>query len=293
MPLSYIYRLFRDGAVRVRGMKVDGSFRAESGQELELRLPDTPENAAPVHVRTDGTRQANESERFAGMLLVTTPDLVIVNKPRGILTHGAGGVDEAAKAYFSGLIAESLSFTPAPLHRLDRNTSGALAVSASLRGATLFSEALRQGRVGKLYVALLGGRLRDEQAWFDTLARDDRSGTTVTADDGERAEARAFPVASADGMTLAVIRLGTGRTHQIRVQAASRGLALAGDSKYGGRAISGGYLLHCAVLDIPRLADDMEPVRATAPLPDAARRRLVTMFGATIETGLAVAIGSS
>lgn len=292
MPLSYIYRLFRDGGVRVSGRKADGSLRVEAGQTIEVRLPDTPDNAVPERGRIDAGRQGSGAARFADMLLVETPDIAIVNKPRGVLTHGAGGVDEAARAYYSGRMAESLSFTPAPLHRLDRNTSGALVVSASLKGAASFSAALRLGHIGKLYVALLGGELREEQAWIDALTRDGDAGISATTDDGERAEARAVPVAHADGLTLAVIRLGTGRTHQIRVQAASRGLPLAGDAKYGGQPMTGGYLLHCAALEIPRLDGAIGPMRAEAPLPATAIRRLSSIFGEAVLLSLRAALGS-
>ncbi|HOZ73528.1 MAG TPA: RNA pseudouridine synthase, partial [Spirochaetales bacterium] len=79
--------------------------------------------------------------------------------------------------------------------------------------------------------------------------------------------------------TLAVIRLGTGRTHQIRAQAASRGLALAGDSKYGGAPLPGGYILHCAALILPALPGGIGPLRVEAPLPPRAVARLRSIIG--------------
>jgi len=290
MPLSTIYRLFRDGAVRIAGRKADGSLRVHAGETLEIRLPDIPENAPGVHGRPSVPDNATGARRFAGMVIVETPDLVVVNKPRGMLTHGTDGVDEAARAYFAAKMAASLSFTPAPLHRLDRNTSGALAVSASLAGAASFSAALREGRIGKLYLALLGGDLPGEQSWVDELTRDTGAKISAVDESGVRAEALAIPVARKNGLTLALVELGTGRTHQIRAQAAARGLALAGDAKYGGKPLGGGYILHCAVLRVPALSPGGGPLRVEAPLPSLARQTLASVFGSGLEGILTEAI---
>ena len=290
MPLSMIYRLFRDGAVRVSGKKADGSLRVENGQTIEVRLLDTPKNSASDRRVHDAPGKTFDAARFAGIILIETPDIVVVNKPRGVLTHGEGGIDETAKAYFAERMSQSLSFTPAPLHRLDRNTSGALAVSASLAGAAAFSLALREGRVGKLYIAVLGGELPENQTWIDELSRDDATKTSRVDEAGARAEAQAIPVLVQSGLTLAIIRLGTGRTHQIRAQAAARGYALAGDAKYGGSPLSGGYVLHCAVLDVPPLAPDAHALRSVAPLPADAIKTLRTIFGDDFEARLTVAI---
>jgi 23S rRNA pseudouridine955/2504/2580 synthase len=284
MPLSAIYRLFRDGAVRSGGHRIAGSSRLEAGAALDIRLPDNADALAPGVIQagpaSDPRRVGERAKRFSGIILIETPDLVVVNKPRGRLTHGPNGIDEDAKAYFSDRIALSLAFTPAPLHRLDRNTSGALVVSASQAGAVAFSEALRSGLVGKLYLALLGGELRGTELWSDRLSREELK--SRASDEGADAEAEAIPVASRGGLTLAVIRLGTGRTHQIRVQAASRGLSLAGDPKYGGKPLPGGYILHCALLSLPSLSGGIGPLRVEAPLPPEATTRLRSMFGPSI-----------
>jgi 23S rRNA pseudouridine955/2504/2580 synthase len=196
-----------------------------------------------------------------------------------MLTHGQGGVDEAARSYFASRSAASIAFTPAPLHRLDRNTSGALAVSASIAGAVAFSAALRGGLVGKAYLALLGGALKTEETWIDALSRDGESGSTRVAPDGKRAIASAAPLMTRGGATLAYIRLGTGRTHQIRAQAASRGLPLLGDLKYGGSRFQGGYILHCLSLSLPPGAGIEGGATIEAPLPEPALAALRTLFG--------------
>jgi 23S rRNA pseudouridine955/2504/2580 synthase len=216
------------------------------------------------------------------MILLETPDLAVVDKPRGMLTHGPGGIDEAARAYYAARMASSLAFTPAPLHRLDRNTSGALAVSASSSGAARFSEALRSGLVKKTYLALLSGDLEQEETWRDTLGRESSTGTSFVVDEGKSAVTHVRPVFRGAGLTIAYIQLDTGRTHQIRVQAAAHSHPLAGDSKYGGIPMHGGYILHCAALGIPAGVAGTGPLRVIAPLPSQAKAVLTGMLGKEI-----------
>ncbi len=281
VPLSGIYRLFRDGNVRISGKKVDGSYRTKAGDPVEIRLPcedleslRTESDIEPLKKHTcDAIRS------FANMILLETTNLAVINKPRGMLTHGPGGVDEAAVAYYREQAAASIAFVPAPLHRLDRNTSGALAVSASLAGAIAFSAALRAGLIEKTYLALIEGELRDEETWIDALSRDSGSGVSSIQETGRHAEAFARPLLYRYGYTLASIRLGTGRTHQIRVQAAAHGHSLAGDLKYGGRQLAGGYVLHCASLGLPPGICSPDKVLVTAPIPAEAIKRLSELFG--------------
>jgi len=285
VPLSGIYRMFRDGNVRVSGIKVQGSYRTQEGDSVEIRLPAEKQMRNKTVLKNESSQKINideEAQSFANMIVLETPDLAVINKPRGMLTHGQGGVDEAASSYFRERAAASIAFVPAPLHRLDRNTSGALAVSASLAGAVAFSAALRAGLIEKTYLALLGGELRNEETWIDSVSRDSAAGVTSIQEAGKHAEAHARPLLYRKGYTLVSIRLGTGRTHQIRVQAASRGHALAGDLKYGGSQFSGGYLLHCASLGLPPGVCGTDRLTVAAQLSTEALRRLKDLFGADL-----------
>jgi len=276
-PLSFVYRLFRDGSVRLAGKRADGATRTAAGDTVEVRLDAT--TSTPRLRPSPDEAEQHGSRRFSAMIIVETPDLVVINKPAGILTHGPDGIDTLARAYFAERMAESLVFVPAPLHRLDRNTSGALAVSASLHGAIAFSEALRNGRIRKTYLALLGGDLDRPMDWNDVLSRDTDTMTTTTGMDGKSAVSRVEPLVRAQGCTLAMIHLETGRTHQIRVQAASRGLALLGDAKYGGKHQSGGYMLHCLRLETPPGVGSAEGLDVQAPLSPMAMSLLGSALG--------------
>jgi len=277
IPLSSIYRMFRTGDIRISGLRIAPSHKASTGEIVEVRISGTLVH--PYHTKEVKKPFIGAAAFFKEMILVETPRIVVVNKPKGVLTHGDKGIDEAAKVYFAERIQESLSFSPAPLHRLDRNTSGALAVSASIGGATAFSHALRNGLVQKTYLALITGELEQEERWRDRIMRDTELKTSRIDERGSLAEALAIPICVRNGYTLARIVLGTGRTHQIRVQAAAHLHPLAGDSKYGGKPLSGGYFLHCVSLSMPQGIASELPLSVEAPLPESAATMLCKIFG--------------
>jgi len=304
LPLSAVYRLLRDGDVRVAGRRVDGSYRVQAGDVLELRVKENAPTAPSGRLESEAPRQAAPREErndeaaraFKRLILTEGPDLCIVNKPRGLLSHGPGGLDELARQYYAERVAASLAFAPAPLHRLDRNTSGALVVSASQEGAVTFSAALREGRIGKTYLALLTGSLREPATWEDTLLRDPKARTSRIVEGGMSARARMIPLLTGRGLTLSIIELDTGRTHQIRAQAAARGHPLAGDTKYGAKpSPDGAYLLHAVRLIVPqelRLGAGLPETRATvlAPVSAWAQQTISRAFGVGYETALASAL---
>jgi len=155
-------------------------------------------------------------------------------------------------------------------------------VSASSAGAKKFSEALRSGLVEKTYLALMTGEIDQEETWSDTLCRDSGSGTSFIDNAGKSAVTHVRPLLCKNHLTLAYVRLDTGRTHQIRAQAAAHDHPLAGDVKYGGTPLPDGYILHCAMLGIPSGVAGSGPLRVIAPLPDQARTMLKLKFGKDI-----------
>jgi 23S rRNA pseudouridine955/2504/2580 synthase len=224
------------------------------------------------------------------IVLLATEDLLFINKPSGRLVHGEASLEEELRDFLSRGRRDSLAFSPGPLHRLDRNTSGIVTFPRSSRGARVFSEMLRRGRIRKTYLAALSGRLEGGQYWMDLVARDSEKRLSsvlpagATPENGEKgkvARTRVQPLLVSDDCTLAVIVIETGRTHQIRSQAAAHGHPLLGDAKYGGPFREGGYLLHARSLVFaePPFADC--PPEVEAPLPEEAATWIEGRFGGT------------
>jgi 23S rRNA pseudouridine955/2504/2580 synthase len=215
----------------------------------------------------------------------------VFNKPPGLATHGGDSPDTLVRAWLGGKLPPSLSFKPGPLHRLDKPTSGAVAFSETIEGARLFSRLLRERKAAKTYLAIVEGRMAGEAVWQDALARDSHAGKTFAADRagakftaGKNALTAVTALASNGSHTLIEARIVTGRTHQIRAQAAAHGHPLAGDRKYGGKfaegkRFPGGFFLHAWKLDLGgHVAGFPHPL--IAPLPTPFQSHISTLFGA-------------
>ncbi|MBQ7159298.1 MAG: RluA family pseudouridine synthase [Treponema sp.] len=249
--LSQLYSALRKGLIKVDGKKRAQDFRVSAGSDIAIAdfLTRTP--ALTVSAPKDfASKKLNPSD-----ILFRNDDILILNKPYDIPVQKSRANDTSLADMVAAEYASqhkkmrSLSFRPGPLHRLDRKTTGIIVFSQSLRGAQWFSQAIKEHRVQKIYLALIQGKLETEQKWEDNIAKKDTSSqnfktvsVTADADNGKTAHSIATPLAygSYHGkpVTLAQVEIGTGRKHQIRAQAASHGFPLLGDTVYGGIKIN-------------------------------------------------------
>ena len=272
--LSQIYAALRKGGIRVNGLRAEPELRLAEGDRISLPLSlglEPAEGCTPP--------ESEDWTQIADILVLATKNLIFINKPRGELSQGQGGLEEKISHVLASRRAASLSFVPGPLHRLDRNTTGLLTFPRSAEGARAFTSLLRSRRLVKSYLALVEGLATQPAEWRDRIERNSSTMTSFLSAAGDEAHAEMRPLLAKAGRSLILVELHSGLTHQIRVQAASRGLVLTGDSKYGGPLFAGGYILHAFSLAFPEPPFPDLPMRVTAPLPKSARLRLSGLFG--------------
>ncbi|MYE25182.1 MAG: RluA family pseudouridine synthase [Gammaproteobacteria bacterium] len=261
VPKSRIYRMVRGGEVRVNG------GRAKAGQ----RLAATDRVRIPPHTGADASEPTADhglAVAVQGALLHEDEDLIVVDKPSGIAVHGGSGVR-------AGLVETLRARQPTGwlelAHRIDRDTSGVLVLAKNRRTLLAWHEAFRAGRVRKRYDAVVEGEwpaaLRTVRSPLRRLTLAGGERRMRVAADGQSARTDFEVVARSEGATHVRAFPKTGRTHQIRVHAASSGHPILGDDKYArGKARSGRLLLHASRL---RVEIDGVALDFRAPLPAA------------------------
>lgn len=266
---SSTVRMVSEGSVTVDGERArTGSQRLHPGSVIELAEVCTPETAAE-----------EESEQASLDVLYADSDVVVVNKPPGVVTHRGSGhrhgtLADALEALYpeAGRVGEP--DRPGIVHRLDRGTSGIVVCARSPLAYDSLVRQLSERRVRRIYVALARGVAPSPTGTVDApIGRDLSNRTMMTIRvDGRTARTHYSVVETFTHPTEASLlrcRLETGRTHQIRVHLASIGLPLLGDLVYGvpdpfgiGRP-----LLHAVRLEFQHPSNGAA-VSFEAPIPD-------------------------
>ena len=232
LPKSRIYRMVRRGEVRVNGARRRPDYRVQRGDRV--RIPPfrsaAPSAASPVPGGSDARGLA---ETLRKATVYEDEDLLVIDKPSGIAVHGGSGI---SLGVIETLRVNDPSVPYALAHRLDRDTSGCLAVAKNRRTLLALHAELRKGAVAKRYDLVVDGH------WPAGLSVVDRPLARYALVSGER---RVRVQADGEPSTTefnVVHRLGeatwlvafprTGRTHQIRVHAAASGHPILGDAKY-------------------------------------------------------------
>ena len=224
-----LQQLIADGSVRVTGAAAKASSRPRAGAEIEVRMPEPrPTELLPEDLRLP--------------VLYQDDDLLVIDKPAGMAVHPGAGIASGTVVHgllhqVRGLLGIGGELRPGIVHRLDKETSGCLAVAkteAALRG--LQAEFKSRG-VEKRYLAIVHGSPADSGE-LDTLHGRhpvDRKRFSSKVREGRRAVTRWLVRERAPGAALVEVELLTGRTHQIRAHFADAGFPLLADALYGGR----------------------------------------------------------
>ena len=202
-------------------------------------------------------------------ILFEDAEALVIDKPAGlpISRPRAGG---ACLEDWLDELKLGFHRPPAPVHRLDSDTSGCLLLARNPRALAKFSAAFEARQVEKRYLGVVAGELAEAEGVIELALAKISSASggwrMIAAKKGKPALTRWQRLACVDGKTLVAFQPETGRTHQIRVHAAlGLGAALLGDPVYGDGHGARRTMLHAAALVVPRAGKD--PVVAAAPLP--------------------------
>ncbi len=265
--LSGLFAALRKGLVRINEQKIAPNYRVKDNDKLQIAS-----FLLNSHNQPNPQDPATLPEKTSPWpVLFEDHDILAVAKPAGVLVHdGPDSMEARLRPYLGQFSHGSLSFTPGPLHRLDRNTSGVICFGKSLQGARNFSRQLKAGKLRKIYLAIVHGSLPANytSVWSDQIERDSqlRQSRIKTSPHSKAAlcvvkcigsASILDPQASRHGQkaifSLLAMQLLTGRTHQLRLQAAKRGHPIVGDTKYGKKDGRQGQplFLHAAALILP------------------------------------------
>ena len=226
---SRIQKLIHEGHVTLEGKAASSSTKVSSGDTIEIVLPPpTPLDLIP--------------EPMELRVLFEDSALIVVDKPAGLVVHPGAGHSTGTLVH--GLLAHCADLAgiggrvrPGIVHRLDRYTSGCLVVAKTDAAHEALALQFSERKVEKHYEAFVLGEPSPDRGVIDTLYGrhpTDRKRFSSRVGKGKRAVTSYVVTGTGGGVSRLSIRLGTGRTHQIRVHFSDMGLPIVGDSLYGG-----------------------------------------------------------
>lgn len=279
LGFGHLQKLLRSGQVRVDGGRVKADTRVQPGQTV--RVPPLGVDAKGGGQMTGRTiRNQQDDDVLAGMLLHEDPKVFVFNKPAGLAVQGGSGVSR----HVDGMLEawrNKRGEKPRLVHRLDRDTSGALVVARTRQAAERLAAAFRARETRKIYWALVKGMPKKREGRISTwLVKEmtpngDRVRVAQHGEAGADHAVSHYRVVETAGTALSWLEMEpyTGRTHQLRVHAAHIGCPIIGDPKYfeadqnwefpGG--IQNRLHLHARRIVIPH--PDGGTIDVTAPLP--------------------------
>jgi 23S rRNA pseudouridine955/2504/2580 synthase len=233
VPKSHVYRILRSGEVRVNKGRIGPDYRVQDGDRV--RVP-------PIRTATPpGPSERKSGPRVEFDILYEDAALLVINKPSGLAVHGGSGISLGAIEQLREVRPQAKFLEL--VHRLDRDTSGILMLAKKRSALVNLHAQLREGKVQKIYLALVRGHWRDAKRAVKVplqkhlLANGERRVSVAVNDDGQEAHTifrlRKAWAQATPPFSLLEAELKTGRTHQIRVHLAHLDFPIAGDDKYG------------------------------------------------------------
>ncbi len=242
-PLSYIYKAIRKD-VKVNGKRCKEDTMLALGDEVTLYIQDED-------IRKFQRKQRTSRAKRQFKVAYEDENIICVEKPFGLLTHGDS---TEKKNHLANQVVDYLiekgdynprlekTFTPAPVNRLDRNTTGLVLFGKTNAALQSLNQMIREkDKISKYYMTIVGGQLKKELHLRDKMVKD-RNLNKVTVlpmdQEGRDMETVVRPLLRCAKYTLVEVEIITGRTHQIRAHLAQAGHPVIGDAKYGDRKVN-------------------------------------------------------
>lgn len=262
---SFIQKLIKDEQVFVNDKPVKGSYRVKTDDEVYFQLPESVEpDIKPENIPLD--------------ILYEDADVVVINKPKGMVVHPAAG-------HYSGTLVNAIMYhcgdelsgingvmRPGIVHRIDMDTTGSIIICKNDKAHNSIAEQLKEHSITRRYHAICHGVVKEDEGVINKpIGRHpvERKKMAVNEKNGKHAVTHYKVLQRFDNYTYIECELETGRTHQIRVHMASIGHPLLGDEVYSNRKSPfklEGQTLHAKVLGFVHPTTGVY-VETDAPLP--------------------------
>ena len=267
IPRSLVQKLIKTGVAMVNGEVVTRPARSVSeADNIVFQPPSTPDEGEWL-------------ARFSQYVIYIDDNVIVFNKPAGMLVHAKGGVakeltvaDYVRSQFNPDELADNADNNRLGIvHRLDRATSGVMICARNLATASYLSRQFAERKVKKVYLALVSSLPRHQAARINLpIRRSRRAPSTFVVDGNGKVAITDYTVQKEypDGRALLELRPLTGRTHQLRVHLAHLGCPIVGDAVYGHAHYGDRLMLHAYRLEISIPGQDGAERRIfTAPLP--------------------------
>lgn len=289
---GFLYKMLRKKNIVLNGKKAEGKEILAVGDTVSFFFSDE------TFLKFTARKSENSNHEVSGYehaykqlkgirVLYEDEDILILDKPAGILTQRAQAGQDSLNEWMIGyLLAEKkitsetlTTFKPSVQNRLDRNTSGLVLCGISLRGSQLLSRLIHDRSLRKYYVTIVKGKIASGVELTGTLKKDDKKNfVTMDTKEGIPVKTVIRPLSYGNDTTLLEVELVTGKTHQIRAHLASIGHPVLGDAKYGDRTFNARFqgripeyqLLHAIRVEFPVLTKPFERLSQKvfkAPVP--------------------------
>lgn len=252
-PASFVYKMLRKKNIKLNGKKCEGNEKVCAGDVISVFFSEETFLAFSGEERSSEAKVPNW---FKKAILYEDEDLLIINKPAGVLSQKAEAGDLSLNEFVASYIdsAGGAGEKSAVCNRLDRNTSGIVLCGKNYRGKRLASEMLRDRTISKRYRAVVKGHVPHPGHIEALLIKDEKTNTVRikrlrpgeskegSSDEGERIVTEFKPLSYLEvcgsEATLLEVNLITGKSHQIRAQLADLGFPIISDPKYGDMALN-------------------------------------------------------